>query len=120
MPGRGSQFFSCLTTTLNQQLLQIFKQLQKTKPFLEKTVFSSMVIKTSFMHVFLVIICAFLSLCFPLVREKDEKICFYAETDDFNQPTACRAPFRWSKYTTDQPAMFGLLRTHYSMSITWA
>ena len=37
---------------------------------------------------------------FPLVTEKDEKTCFNAETNDFNQRTACRAPVRWLIYTS--------------------
>ena len=32
--------------------------------------------------------------------EKDEKTCFHTETNDFDQCSACRAPVRWSKYTT--------------------
>ena len=34
------------------------------------------------------------------MTEKDEKTCFNAETNDFDQRTACRAPVCWSKYTT--------------------
>ena len=37
------------------------------------------------------------------VTEKDEKTCFNAETNNFNQRTACRAPIWWSKYTTGYP-----------------
>ena len=38
------------------------------------------------------------SFLFPLVMEKDEKTSFNAETNDFDQQTACEAPIRWSKY----------------------
>ena len=49
-----------------------------------------------FMHVFLV----FLILFFPLVTEKVQKTCVNTKTNDFDQQTACKAPARWSKYTT--------------------
>ena len=29
-----------------------------------------------------------------------ERSCFNTETNDFDQPMACRAPVCWSKYTT--------------------
>ena len=32
--------------------------------------------------------------------EKIQKTCFYAETNDFDQHTACGAPAHWYKYTT--------------------
>ena len=38
---------------------------------------------------------------FRLVTEKDKKTCFNAETIDFDQGTACEAPIRWLKYTTE-------------------
>ena len=34
------------------------------------------------------------------MTEKYEKTSFHAETNDFDQRTACRAPFCWLKYTT--------------------
>ena len=55
------------------------------------------------MHVFLCYFCAFLAFFFlflPLVTEKDEKTCFKAETNGFDQQMVCGAPVRWSKYTT--------------------
>ena len=39
------------------------------------------------------------SFFFPLVTDKDEKTYFHTETNDFDQPTSCGAPFCWSKYT---------------------
>ena len=32
--------------------------------------------------------------------EKYKKDCFNAKINDFDHRTACRAPIRWSKYTT--------------------
>ena len=43
--------------------------------------------------------CALLSL-FSISMEKDEKTCFNADTNDFDQRMARRAPVCWSKYTT--------------------
>ena len=43
---------------------------------------------------------SFFFLFLPLMTEKDEKTSFQAETNDFDQRAACRAPFCWSKYTT--------------------
>ena len=43
-------------------------------------------------------------ICFgvkiPFVTEKEEETCFNAETNNFDQQTACGAPVWWSKYTT--------------------
>ena len=34
------------------------------------------------------------------MAEKDEKTCFHAQKNDFEQQTACEAPIRWLNYTT--------------------
>ena len=39
-------------------------------------------------------------LFFLLLMEKDKKTYFFAEPNDFDQQTACRAPVSWLKYTT--------------------
>ena len=39
------------------------------------------------------------------VTEKDEKNCFNAETNHFDQRMALGAPVRWLKYTTGIAAM---------------
>ena len=50
---------------------------------------------TPVMHVFCVIfVLSFLFSAFPLVMEVDNKTCFNAETNDFDQQTACIAPVR--------------------------
>ena len=36
------------------------------------------------------------------MTEKDEKTCFNAETNDFDQRMACEAPVCWSIYTTSK------------------
>ena len=46
---------------------------------------------------------------FPFVTEKDEKTCFTAEKNDFDQQTVCGAPLRWSKYTTSVPVKLKIL-----------
>ena len=38
---------------------------------------------------------------FLLVTEKDEKTCFYGETNDFEKQLSYGAHVHWSKYTTD-------------------
>ena len=35
------------------------------------------------------------SFFFLLVMKKDEKTCFNAKTNDFDQPTVCKAPVCW-------------------------
>ena len=64
------------------------------------------------MNVFLLICCAFQScffLFFPFVTEKDEKTCFNAETNNFDQQSACRAPVHRSKYTTSKSRQKSIL-----------
>ena len=63
---------------------------------------TSMLVDSSFMHVFLCYFCTFLSFffLFSLVTEKDEKTCFHTETNDFDQQMGAPQAFRWSKYTT--------------------
>ena len=53
-----------------------------------------------FYCVFLLLFFALSFLFCPFVMGKDEKICFNAETNDFDQRMAYRAPACWSKYTT--------------------
>ena len=40
-------------------------------------------------------------LLFVFMMEKDGKTCLNTEKDEFDQQTACEAPFCWWKYTTD-------------------
>ena len=56
------------------------------------------------MHVFSVLFLRFpfFFLSFSVSDGKDEKTCFYAETNDFNQQAACGAPVRWLTYTTQE------------------
>ena len=46
------------------------------------------------------------SFFFLLATEKDEKTCFPAETNDFDQQTVCGASIRWSKYKTCESKKF--------------
>ena len=55
-----------------------------------------------FMHVFCVIVALsfIFSLFFPSVMEKTKKFVLTQKQMIFDQPTACRAPLHWLKYTT--------------------
>ena len=50
--------------------------------------------------------CALLSFffLFSISDGKKQNTCFNTETNGFNQRTACGAPVRWSKYTTNTPS----------------
>ena len=44
-----------------------------------------------------------ISLIFSICDEKNGKSCLNTEKDYFDQPTACKPPIRWLKYTTLNP-----------------
>ena len=52
---------------------------------------------------------------FPLVMEKDDKTCFNAETNYFDQQTACGAPVSCSKYITDVDYVMTLVVTKVNL-----